>query len=317
MEVRDMGDEASALYMEDDQLWMRVSPGHSVNADWIKEHAPDLFEQWRAAPGAAQRGRLALRIEQRLEEIEGIYGSLRHAVDHPAGVKPCTALRDRVTNYENAAERLGAIALDNPDRAAAHLAHQKVGIVIRDELAANPTVDGGVLAHRLDAADLVADRPLIEAVAGMDMLVDRLAVAALYEASAFGEPQLSADVIRAEMVREDPQAALQADVLSAVTAAGHNPATLRTEIEARGVDLGRIAPALAPASDFYARHARAIDTRLDREITAGGYADLPSYVASWGAGWPATATLHDAERAIVEHVVGDVIASADTGGRDV
>ena len=73
-----MGDETSALYMEDDQLWMRVSPGHSVNAGWITEHAPDLFEEWREAPDTAQRGRIALQIEQRLEEIEGIYGSLRH-----------------------------------------------------------------------------------------------------------------------------------------------------------------------------------------------------------------------------------------------
>lgn len=302
----------SQVYAEDGQTWLRVSPGHAVSEEWLKERAPDLYAEWWAAPGAGQRDRLALQIEQRLEEIEGVEGSWRREVDQLASTAPA----ERVAGYEDAAERLGAIAIDDPDRQAAHLAHQNAGIALRDELATASDVATPELQRRLDASDLVADRPFIEAVAGMDVHVDRLAVAALSDA-ATAEPQLGADVIRAEMAREDPHAALRADVLSAVTAGWHDPAQLRSEIAQRGVDLGRMAPALAPASDFYARHTSAIEARLDREINAGGFADLPSYVASWGTGRPATTSLHDTERAIVEHVVGDVIASADDGGRDV
>ena len=81
--------------------------------------------------------------------------------------------------------------------------------------------------------------------------------------------------------------------------------------------LADVAPALLPASDFYARHAPAIEARLDREIAAGGFADLPSYLASWPNGRPATGSLHDTEQAIVEHVVGAVLTESDASGRDL
>lgn len=307
----------SEVYAEEGQMWLRVSPGHAVSEQWLREQAADLYAEWWAAPGAAQRDRLALQIEHRLEELEGLEGSWRPAVDRMGRAAPRTALADRVAGYEASAERLGAIGLDDPARPAAHLAHQAAGDALRDELAASSSLDTTLLARRLDAADLVADRPFIEAVAGIDVHVDRLAVAALSEAGGSVDRGLSADAIRSEMSREDPHAALRADVLSAVTAAGHDPVQLRAEIEARGVDLQRMAPALVPASDFYARHASAIEARLDREITAAGFDGLPSYVASWRTGRPATASLHDTEQALVEHVVGDVIASVDADGRDV
>jgi hypothetical protein len=124
--------------------------------------------------------------------------------------------------------------------------------------------------------------------------------------------------IHAEMTAEDPHTALRADVLLAVAAAGHDPAELRAaEAAGRGVDLAEVAPALLPASDFYARHAPAIEARLDQEIARGGFADLPSYIASWQSGRPAGGGLHDTEQAIVEHIVGGVIAEADTDGRDL
>lgn len=203
--------------------------------------------------------------------------------------------------------------MNDPARAATHLAHPAEGDELRDQVAATPAgVPREMLERRLDAADLVADRPFIEAVSGLTVEVDRLAVA-----GAQATANLGADVIRAEMAAEDPHAALRADVLSAVVAAGHDPAELRSQIEQHGVDLTRMAPALAPASDFYARHTPTIEARLDREITAGGFRDLPSYVAYWHWGQPATASLHDTAQALVEHVVGDVITSVDDGGRDV
>jgi hypothetical protein len=307
----------SEVYAEEGELWLRVSPGHAVSERWLQERAPDLYAQWWAAPGAGVRDRLALQIEQRLEELEAT-GSWRQAAARSHELAEPSVLADRVARYEDDAERLGAIALDDPARAATHLAHQAEGDELRDQLAATPAGDAReLLARRLDAADLVADRPFIEAVSGMTVEVDRLAVAALTDAGAHSASTVSADGIRAEMVAEDPHAALRADVLSAVTAAGHNPAELRSEIEQHGVDLARMAPALAPASDFYARHTPAIEARLDREITAGGFRDLPSYVASWQWGRPATASLHDTEQALVEHVVGDVITAADDNGRDV
>jgi hypothetical protein len=44
---------------------------------------------------------------------------------------------------------------------------------------------------------------------------------------------------------------------------------------------------------------------------------LPSYIASWQSARPASASLHDTEQAIVEHIAGGVIAEADTDGRDL
>lgn len=302
----------SEVYAEEGELWLRVSPGHAVSERWLQERAPDLYAEWWAAPGAGARDRLALQIEQRLEELEST-GSWRQAVTRSQEQTGPSAVVDRVARYEYAAERLGAIALDDPAREAAHLAHQVEGDEVRELVAATPAgEDRELLERRLDAADLVADRPFIEAVSGLTVEVERLAAAALTDAGAQAAANLSAEVIRAEMAAEDPHAAL-----SAVVAAGHDPAELRREIELHGVDLARMAPVLAPASDFYARHTPAIEGRLDREITAGGFRGLPSYVASWQWGRPATASLHGTEQALVEHVVGDVITSVDDGGRDV
>jgi hypothetical protein len=36
---------------------------------WLQNHAPDLYEQWRAAPSPCARDRVAQRMEQRLEEL--------------------------------------------------------------------------------------------------------------------------------------------------------------------------------------------------------------------------------------------------------
>ena len=307
----------SEVYAEEGELWLRVSPGHAVSERWLQERAPDLYAQWWAAPGAGARDRLALQIEQRLEELEAT-GGWRQAIARSQEPGDASAVAERVSRYEDAAERLGAIALDNPVRAGAHRAHQVEGDAVRELVAASPAGEAReLLERRLDAADLVADRPFIEAVSGLTIEIDRLAAAALTDAGAQATAKLSAEVIRAEMAAEDPHAALRADVLSAVVAAGHDPAELRREIELHGVDLARLAPALAPASDFYARHTPAIEARLDRDITTGGFRDLPSYVASWQWGRPATASLHDTEQALVEHVVGEVITSVDDGGRDV
>ena len=332
------GGGVSEIFAEEGELWLRVSPGHAVSEQWLRESAPDLYAEWWAAPGAGVRDRLALQIEDRLEELEAT-GGWRQAValsQEQAGptaiawtqeqvgppavawskdqAEP-SAVADRVAQYEDAAERLGAITFGDPGRAAAHREHQVEGDEVRDLVAATSAgVHRQLLERRLDAADLIADRPFIEAVSGIE--VDRLA-AALIDASEQTTTTLSAEAIRAEMAAEDPHAALRADVLSAVVAAGHDPTELRREIELHGVDLARMAPTLAPASDFFARHKPAIEARLDREISMGGFQDLPSYAASWQSGRPATASLHDTERAVVEHVVGDVITSADDRGRDV
>jgi hypothetical protein len=195
-----------------------------------------------------RRDQLALQIEQRLEELEST-GTWRQAADLYQQQAEPSAMVNRVARYENDAERLGALALNDAARAPAHLAHQAVGDELRDQLAAMPAGDGReLLERRLDAADLVADRPFIEAVSGMTVEDDRLAAAALADASDVLAPTVSADVIRAEMATEDAHAALRADVLSAVVAAGHDPAELRGEIEQHGVDLTRMAPALRPAA---------------------------------------------------------------------
>jgi hypothetical protein len=69
----------SEVYAEEGELWLRVSPGHAVSERWLQERAPDLYAEWWAAPGAGVRDRLALQIEQRLEELEST-GSWRQAV---------------------------------------------------------------------------------------------------------------------------------------------------------------------------------------------------------------------------------------------
>jgi hypothetical protein len=59
------------------------------------------------------------------------------------------------------------------------------------------------------------------------------------------------------MAAEDQHAALHANMLPAVAAAGARPGELSQVVAARcGVDLGVTAPPLVPTSDFYNRHAR-------------------------------------------------------------
>ena len=128
---------------------------------------------------------------------------------------------------------------------------------------------------------------------------------------------MGADAVRAEMAAEDPHAALRAEVLLAAHAAGIDLVERQQVVEWHGLDLANVAPALAPASDFYARHQHAIHALLDREIAAGGHTDLPGYIASWRWGRPTTPSRHDTEQAIVEHVVADVISNAEDIGGDL
>lgn len=314
-----MGTGVSDVYAEDGQTWLRVSRGHAVTEDWLLEKAPDLYADWWAAPSGDARDQIALTIEQRLEELESTDGRREAADRHQQQARP-RALDGRVARYEHAAQRLGTIPLADPGRPAVHRAHQVEGDALRDEVVATQSGQARkMLDRRIDAADLIADRPFIAAVAGIDVQVDRLAVvvAALDGADGRQTAAVNADAIRAEMVAENPLGALRADVLSAVSAAGHDPAELRQEIDMHGVDLARVTPTLTPASDFWARHALAIEAYLDREISAGGFRDLPSYVASWQHDRPVSASLHDTEQALVAHVVGDVIISADDAGQDL
>jgi hypothetical protein len=268
-----MSSAVSTIYAEEGELWLRVSPGHAISERWLRERTPELYAQWWAAPSTTVRDELALQIERRLEELEA--GSAGRLTPDPRQQQPAqSAMTDRVAQYERDAGLLGAIALDDPARPAMHLAHQAAGDVLRAELAATPaSTPNELFEQRLDAADLVADRPVIEAVRAMTVEVDRLP-AALARASDLPIQAARADAIRAEMAVVDLHAALCADVASAVAAAGHDPAVLRSQIERHGVDLTRIAPALMPASDFYARHALAIEAYLDREIAVGKFDDL-------------------------------------------
>jgi hypothetical protein len=294
---------------------MRVSPGHSISERWLEEQAPDLYARWWDAPSLGARDQVARDIEKRLEDLEAAESwekmALRHRVETPPSPPS-----GRVASYEAQAAQLGATPFADPGRTAAHRRHQAVGDALRDELAAaSAGAERDQLARRLDAADLVADRPFIEAVS--QITVDGLAVAALNAGAEEHLGQAATERIQAEMIAEDPHAALRADVLLAAEAAGHDLAKLR-EFAGRGqVALAEVAPALLPASDFYARHATAIEARLDREIAAGGFADLPSYLASWPSEGPVTGSLHDTEQAIVEHVVGALITESDASGRDL
>ncbi|WAX58526.1 hypothetical protein M6B22_07110 [Jatrophihabitans cynanchi] len=305
----------SQVYTEEGESWLRVSPGHSISERWLQERAPDLYAQWWAAPSGAQRDQLAHVIEQRLDELEAA-PTWRQAAN-AAGERADSALVERVSRYEDQAERLGMIAIDDPTRPGEHLRFQHEGDRLRDELATAPIdAQPELLTRRLEAAELAADRPVLEAASGYTVQVDRLAVGALAGNRSSEPMAVSADAVRAEMIAEHPQAALRADVLTAVAAAGYDAPQLRGEVERHGVDLAQIAPALLPASDFNQRHAAAIDATLDREIAAGGFDGLPSYMAAWRHARPATMSLHDTERAIVEHVVAGVITSSDPGGAD-
>ncbi len=86
----------SRMYAEEAQMWLRMSPGHAVSDEWLLKRAPDLYAQWWATNGGAQRDRIAVKIEQRLEELEGVEGSWRRETDRMASAAPRTTLANRV-----------------------------------------------------------------------------------------------------------------------------------------------------------------------------------------------------------------------------
>src|SRR4051812_23168390 len=167
----------SQVYTEEGESWLRVSPRHSISERWLHERAPDLYAQWWAAPSAAQRDQVAHAIEQRLEELEAA-PTWRQAVA-AAGDRDDSALAERVSRYEEQAERLGIMAIDDSTRPGEHLRFQHEGDRLRGALATVPAgAERELLTRRLEAAELAADRPVIEAVSGYEVNVDRLAVAA-------------------------------------------------------------------------------------------------------------------------------------------
>jgi hypothetical protein len=200
----------STVYSEEGRLWMRVSPGHSISARWLEERAPDLYARWWDAPSLIARDQVARDIEKRLEDLETAESWEKMALQYQAETAR-SPLADRVARYEAEAAELGATSFDDPRRTAAHRSHQAVGDALRDELAAAPaSEERDQLARRLDTADLVADRPFIEAVSQMS--VDRLAVAALNAGAAAYSASVAPERVQAEMTAEDPHAALRADV---------------------------------------------------------------------------------------------------------
>lgn len=305
----------SKLYSEEGQIWLQVSPGHSVSEGWLEERAPDLYAQWWAAPSLSARDQLALQIEDRLDALEPAE-SWELATRRYQQQTPASPLADRVSAYERDAARLGELPFDDRRRSAGRAVFQRAGGMLRDDIAGEPAGQAReLMRRRLDAADLIADRPFIEALAATS--VDRLATAVLAESTIGSAPTVSPERVLDEMIAEDPHAALRADVLLAVSAAGRELSELQEAIARHGVDLRAMAPDLVPASDFYARHAPAIEARLDREILAGGYADLPSYVAAWPQNRPLTRSLHDTEQALVEHVVGSIVLAANPDRSDL
>ena len=304
------------VYSEEGQLWMRVSAGHSVSEQWLEERAPDLAAQWWAAPSSTTRDRLALQIEQRLEELESAPSWAQMAERYRRTTPAQHPVADRVAAYEQEAAHLGATTFDDPSRAQTRQVFRVEGDELRS-LLTSPSAGAlrEELARRLDAADVIADRPFIEAFNGVS--VDRLAVDVLTGASGATMGPVGAEKVWAEMVADNPQAALRAEVLLAISAAGHELAELQQTIRRDGVDLRAVSPALIPASDVYARHTAAIEARLDHEISSGGHRDLPAYVMSWTRNQPTSTSLHDTERALVEHVVESVVLAADAKGGDL
>jgi hypothetical protein len=259
---------ASGLYSEEGQMSLRVSPGHAISEQWLHECAPELYARWWDAPSLAARDEVALQIEKRLEELEAAESWEKLGLRHQAGT-PRSTLADRVAGYEAEASRVGAIPLeDQVRRPAAHLADQASGDALGEQLAAAPAEAArDLLIRRLDAADLVADRPFIEAMSKVS--VDRLAVAALSAAAEDRRAVIVTERIQAEMIAEDRHAALRADVPLTVTAGGHDLGEVRELVSRHGVDLGEVAPALVPASDdIHARQTPAIEARPDCEIVA-------------------------------------------------
>lgn len=169
-----MGTGVSQLYAEEGQMWLRVSPGHAISEQWLQEQAPDLYAEWWAARSVAARDQLALRIEQRLEELESAdsWDTLTEAYRQ----RPGSALAQKVIDYEAQAVQLGATPLDAAGRDQTHRAYQAHGDTLRAEIDGQATPEADQLLARLDAADLIADRPFIETVAGIPVLVDRMAV---------------------------------------------------------------------------------------------------------------------------------------------
>lgn len=164
----------SEIYTEEGQRWLRVSPGHAVSEHWLQGNAADLYARWLATTRGEARDRIALQIERRLEDIESPRNGAR-ALERWGHRMPPAELAKRVAAYEDTADQLSTIALTDPNRRAAHLAHQLAGDELRAEL--TDFTDRGmrdVLERRLDMADLVADRPLIEAVQRLEAQVDRL-----------------------------------------------------------------------------------------------------------------------------------------------
>ena len=87
--------------------------------------------------------------------------------------------------------------------------------------------------------------------------------------------------ICAEMVREDPERALRAEVVLALTA-GHSGdvrGAVQT-IRRRGVDPQADTPTLLPAAGFVNRHRAVLDSRIEQEMRERGYTGRLNYLAA-------------------------------------
>ena len=60
----------SRVYDDGPDRMLRVSPTHSINVQWLREHADDLYAAWKSACIGVDRDRIARQIERRLNALE-------------------------------------------------------------------------------------------------------------------------------------------------------------------------------------------------------------------------------------------------------
>jgi hypothetical protein len=167
-------DNTPGIHVIDGEEFIVLEPhGPEFTASWLAEHAPRLYEQWRAHTDTGIRTEIAHRIETIMTDLDHIH-SLETLADGPEPGETGLLMAELYEKYgpnEDAVAAAQQRAFDRDARQAAHAASQADQLSRALAHADIPLTDLELAAHHsgeptehalINAASIPPDRPRVE-----------------------------------------------------------------------------------------------------------------------------------------------------------